>query len=340
MDLVSIIIPVYNTGEPLRACLDSVINQTYTNLEIIVIDDHSTDPLTVEILQDFAQRDPRVKLHVCPENHGVYYCRNIGLSLVTGAYMALLDSDDRMVPEFVERMHQAITANQTDFVVCDYSNFKLDDTVQYVSEGDWPQAESDFEKTADFVRSTNFMHMPIAVFCKLINTERYKVINLLFDDSYRGAADQIWCYELFLRFSSFSVLKFKGVDRLLRANSLVRAPSEKWLIDNLRTLEARHALLKQYDLLQVHDAVFFDHCCATIVHTQERASSAEVRKKLLPLVDKIFKNMGYEINVYPSKIDLFWAGLEYKLAKVLKQQNHKIKAKARYKTYKTLRQYQ
>ena len=95
---LSVIIPVYNTEEYLRQCLDSVINQTYKNLEIICIDDCSKDA-TYTILQRLADRDKRITVLKNEENCGIAATRNRGIREGQAEYIAFLDDDDIMPPE-------------------------------------------------------------------------------------------------------------------------------------------------------------------------------------------------------------------------------------------------
>ena len=101
MPLVSIIIPVYNVEKYLRECLDSALNQSYENLEILCVDDGSTDT-SPEILKEYSGRDKRVHV-VSKENGGLSSARNAGLSVAKGEYIYYLDSDDCIVPAAMER---------------------------------------------------------------------------------------------------------------------------------------------------------------------------------------------------------------------------------------------
>lgn len=98
--LVSIIIPIYNSEKYLIPCLKSVSNQTYKNLEIILIDDGSTDN-SYKICQEYSFKDKRIKL-VHKQNEGVSLARNCGLELSSGEYIIFVDSDDYIEPELVE----------------------------------------------------------------------------------------------------------------------------------------------------------------------------------------------------------------------------------------------
>lgn len=121
-DLVSVIIPVFNTKQYLVESLDSVINQTYTNLEIIVIDDGSTDG-SAEICDDYGNKDKRI-LTFHQKNSGLSAARNAGLDMLTGEAVAFLDSDDVYHPSFVSTMVSAMVQERADIVTCKYATRK------------------------------------------------------------------------------------------------------------------------------------------------------------------------------------------------------------------------
>lgn len=115
--LVSVIIPVYNVLPYLREALDSVINQTYKNLEILVVDDGSTDG-SGEVCDEYLS-DPRV-IVIHQENKGLSGARNTALDRMSGEYVAFLDSDDAFMPEMIEKMLDAIIRNRTNAALCGY----------------------------------------------------------------------------------------------------------------------------------------------------------------------------------------------------------------------------
>ena len=92
--LVSVIIPAYNIEDYIGRCLDSVLSQTYKNLEILVVDDGSSD-CTGEILDDYEKKDQRIRV-IHKENGGVSSARNIGIEAATGDYIGFVDGDDLM----------------------------------------------------------------------------------------------------------------------------------------------------------------------------------------------------------------------------------------------------
>lgn len=113
--MVSVIIPVYNTEEYLRKCLDSILAQRYKDFEIIVVDDGSTDH-SPEILQEYERRTPDI-IHVySQENRGQSNARNHALQYAKGEYVAFLDSDDYLAEDYLDVLVRAAESNQSDMV--------------------------------------------------------------------------------------------------------------------------------------------------------------------------------------------------------------------------------
>ena len=115
---VSIIIPVYNSEKYLRQCLDSVVNQTLKEIEIIIINDGSTDN-SLKIIQEYANKYQNLKL-IDKENEGCYKARNIGLENATGEYVAFLDSDDYIEHNIYEKLYLKAKQTDADIVSSDY----------------------------------------------------------------------------------------------------------------------------------------------------------------------------------------------------------------------------
>ena len=145
--LISIIVPIYNQEKFLPRCLDSVLNQTYGHLEIICVDDGSTDS-TAEIIKEYADMDSRV---VYCKNIGksVSAARNLGIEKVSGEYIGFVDSDDFIQPQMYEFMLRAITENCCEMVACGYERV---DGTNYRSF-DYSAREC---RTSEFVDMYNF----------------------------------------------------------------------------------------------------------------------------------------------------------------------------------------
>ena len=127
--LISVIIPIYNVEKYLDRCVDSIINQTYKNLEIILVDDGSPDNCP-KMCDDYAKKDSRIRV-VHKENGGLSDARNAGMEVATGEYVSFIDSDDYISLDFYETLFQTMIDNDSDIVECSvvkfYENEKFDE---------------------------------------------------------------------------------------------------------------------------------------------------------------------------------------------------------------------
>lgn len=110
--LVSVIVPVYKVEQYLDRCLKSLVNQSYSNIEIILVDDGSPDRC-YQICEDWARRDPRIKV-VHKTNGGLSDARNRGLEFSNGSYICFVDSDDYVAKKYIEVLHNLISNNHTE----------------------------------------------------------------------------------------------------------------------------------------------------------------------------------------------------------------------------------
>lgn len=111
----SIIVPVYNVEAYLERCVESLINQTYNNIEIILVDDGSKDN-SPKLCDDFVKKDSRIKV-VHKENGGLSDARNVGLEIATGEYVLFVDSDDWLLLDACERFNEVLTVNLVDICI-------------------------------------------------------------------------------------------------------------------------------------------------------------------------------------------------------------------------------
>ena len=119
MELISVIIPVYNVEEYLVRCVESIKTQTYSNLEIILVDDGSPDGCP-KICDQMALDDSRIKV-IHKQNGGQGLARNSGIEIATGKYVAFVDSDDWMNKNYIENLYSAISQNEADIVIASHS---------------------------------------------------------------------------------------------------------------------------------------------------------------------------------------------------------------------------
>ena len=117
-DVISIIIPVYNSEKFLKKNIESVLNQTYENLDIVIINDGSTDE-SEKIINEFIKNDKRIRYYKI-SNHGVSYARNYGIKRAVGKYICFIDSDDIVSENFCEYLYNGMISNDAELSVCNY----------------------------------------------------------------------------------------------------------------------------------------------------------------------------------------------------------------------------
>ncbi len=117
-ELISVIVPVYKVEDYLSRCVDSILSQTYRNIEVILVDDGSPDKCG-EICDRYAQHDPRVRV-IHKENGGLSDARNAGIEIAQGQYISFIDSDDWVHPEFLESLYQLTRSTDADIAASDF----------------------------------------------------------------------------------------------------------------------------------------------------------------------------------------------------------------------------
>jgi len=117
MPLISVVIPIFNTERYLEACLLSIMDQTFSDFEVICVDDLSTDR-SREIVEDMVRMDPRIRLMCLDENRGIGGARNAGLAEVKSAYVAFFDSDDYIDPDMFQLLYAGTEEETFDVVIC------------------------------------------------------------------------------------------------------------------------------------------------------------------------------------------------------------------------------
>lgn len=180
---VSIVIPIYNAQDTLERCLDSVLDQDYKNLEILLIDDESTDD-SVSICDKYCKLYPDLFIIVKQKNGGPAKARNSGIERATGDYISFLDADDYIEPNMVSCMIEAAKKENADMVVCGY--YKCfsgkDSVIQYKIPTGLYQEDKAYEIALKLVDETNVDDIPPYSWVRLVRTQILKQSGLLFCD--------------------------------------------------------------------------------------------------------------------------------------------------------------
>jgi len=117
-ELISIIVPIYNVEIYLEKCLNSIINQTYKNIEILLINDGSSDN-SLRICKKYQKKDKRIVL-INKKNGGLSSARNAGIDKASGNYLLFIDSDDYIEIDMIEKLYNNIKSNNADISICNF----------------------------------------------------------------------------------------------------------------------------------------------------------------------------------------------------------------------------
>lgn len=124
-ELISVIVPIYNVEKYINKCVDSIINQTYKNIEIILVNDGSTDNC-YNICNEYEKKDNRIKV-IHQENSGLSEARNAGIKIANGEYLAFIDGDDYILEDMLEYLYGLINETNSEISVCNFIRYWNDD---------------------------------------------------------------------------------------------------------------------------------------------------------------------------------------------------------------------
>lgn len=224
-DLISVIIPVYNVDDYLEVGLQSLLKQTYKNLQIILIDDGSTDN-SGRICDLYKKRDKRIEVYHL-RNQGVSNARNYGLECAKGKYIYFLDSDDFLEPQAIEILYAKMKKESADLV--EFSYFK-----NYTSEKEkvvHPYAKISGEEA---IRSLLLWNGYITSFCwdKLYIKE--KIGDIRFDTDLKIGEDDLFVFKYLIQCDNVIVLEYPLYNYMIRNNSAIGSMYTRKKTDSVR----------------------------------------------------------------------------------------------------------
>ena len=220
--LVSIVIPVYNVEQYLARCLDSIINQTYQNTEIIVVNDGSTDN-SLCIIQDYENKSNKIKVLNKP-NGGLESARNAGVKLSTGEYIWHVDSDDYADLLSLEKMVATAIENDCDIVISGYKIYPDD------SKPDYTCSLPGFDKTISGEKALCLMlctRVGGDAWAKLYKRSLYTKNNIVQKEGHQTCEDYLLNYQLFSVAKTISPLNYTTINHIHRAGSISFNTKEK-----------------------------------------------------------------------------------------------------------------
>ena len=252
MPKVSVIIPVYNVEQYLRQCLDSVINQTLKDIEIICINDCSPDN-SAQILSEYAKKDSRIKIITLKENGGLGNARNVGLKNVTSDYIMFLDSDDWLELDACECAYNQIAKNNNDIVFFNLYIYKENSKKKFKSNRLTPFLDIENKTSAKPIEINTPFFVGCECWYKIYNTKFLINNNFTFD---KGAfEDQSFNVKILTSANSISILNKPLYNYRIRKNSIT-ATSLNWK-DYILAKERAYNLIKSLNIVHSKLIKFF-----------------------------------------------------------------------------------
>ncbi len=226
--LISVIIPVYKVEKYLEKCVDSVINQTYKNLEIILVDDESPDNCP-KICDEYAKKDKRIKV-IHKENGGVGSARNKGMEKAVGEYITFVDSDDWLEKNFIQEMLFIINKYKVDYVTCGY--YRVYENKKEIINGNLEEIVIDSKeyvnKLLNVQNGYGFVHM------KLIKKE--KISSLRFEEKLVVGEDALFNIQLCKNIEKIVIYNKPLYNYYFNTNSVVRKYNNEYCNNYLKSM--------------------------------------------------------------------------------------------------------
>ena len=296
-DLISVIVPVYKVEEYLPNCLETIINQTYKNLEIILVDDGSPDKCP-EICDQFMQKDTRIKV-IHKENGGLSDARNAGIKIATGKYIGFVDSDDYIDPEFYEILYQNILKYDADLAVCNYVE---------TEKSNWHEAKKD-DRIIEFnniealealySNDTQMQKAMVVAWNKLYKREIFEQIQYPVG---KTNEDEFVIHHILYKSKKIVYSANELYYYLQRADSIMSRGEKEYDVKRFNQQEAYEKRIQFfYDknlILLCHKAVmvYLDRIFVDYGMAYRRKASNEIKNRLLENYKRIYKDSKFKVS--------------------------------------------
>lgn len=241
-DLISIIIPIYNVENYLEQCLNSVIAQTYNNIEIILIDDGSIDD-SGNICDEYKSRDSRIKV-IHKKNEGIGKTRNLGVKTANGKYIAFIDSDDKVKENYIEKLYESIKATNADIVQCSFYIVKKDKLLYKKEKYNKKEIFTSVEAINNLFYEKNINS---SIWCKLFDKEIFNDFEFL---NIKKFEDFDAVYKLIKKSNKICYIDNKLYYYYVRKNSLMTSNFTKdnyAILDIMNSIQTTKKTIKSYN---------------------------------------------------------------------------------------------
>lgn len=248
---ISVIIPVYNSGEYLKQCLDSILSQSYIDFEIICIDDFSSDN-SLDILQEYSLKDSRITIIRNPYNIGAARSRNIGIQFARGEYVIILDSDDYFENDFIEDMYNKLFQYDADVVLC---NYDMVDSKTKETLGTYHHIEDNaLKKMKGLIDKEFFQDRLLNLFIdapwnKMVKRDFLLEYDLLFQDL-RNSNDVYWSAMIIILANKITYINRKYIHNRVNIDNQISSSRKKI---TFCSFEAYYKIFKKLNMLGLYE---------------------------------------------------------------------------------------
>ena len=226
--LISVIVPIYNVEKYLHKCIDSIIKQTLKDIEIILVNDGSTDN-SEKIIDEYAQKDNRI-IAIHKENGGQSSARNMGLDIAKGKYIGFIDSDDWADLDMYQNMYNEITNTDSDICVCARKSYSNDYKLEYTLDIDNEIFDFNIYKKQDYITNRLLYKHTVSSCNKIYSADLIKENNIRFKDvSYVGSEDAFFNYCFILISNKICTINQSYYNNLGRVGSTVRSYNQGYM---------------------------------------------------------------------------------------------------------------
>ncbi|MBR2343772.1 MAG: glycosyltransferase family 2 protein [Clostridia bacterium] len=243
---VSIIIPCYNCEALIDETLDSLVNQTFKNFEVICVNDGSRDN-TLQKLEAWSEKGCLNMRLVNQENAGVSRARNVGISEAAGRYILFLDSDDCLHPEFIKRLVQGVELSGADVSYCLLSRDRKSVFGTVLSEDNW-YAE---QNQAEMMHNLLYRMGEIGFYCYIYETSTLRENNIFFDEKTRFFEDREFNWKYLCHCQSAALINQPLYWYRVNPNSVTQNKTVRWITEDL------DAVIRVEQYLFEHECEFY-----------------------------------------------------------------------------------
>lgn len=294
-ETISVIVPIYKVEKYIIKCIESIINQDYRNLEIILVDDGSPDKCG-EICDDYAKKDKRIKV-IHKENGGLSDARNVGIELATSNYIGFVDSDDYIERDMYKVLYENLKRYEADISICRYREVNEDS--KYQPNDIMENNVEIFDQTEKKIRQLLLGEkITDHAMNKLYKKELFN--NIKFRKSYKFEDIDIM-YKLFEKSNKVVLTNYIGYNYLQRTGSIVNTMDDKSTLDLLEVVRDRYNYIASKKMLENLNKARRIHYIYRYHVVLARINSKEYNSKTVleeyQFFKKNYKKVKKEINI-------------------------------------------